>query len=775
MSYGSKSESASTVPSAGAPARNSLLAGYFEASLYLLLLTAVLTLASTGRLDAFTTIAAPFALLWKGWRRWCGRGAELSHRLATICVLAYFAFAPVDYLTFSHAHAEGAPNPSLYAALLAAIHLLLFVTLVRLYSATTRRDHLFLAILAFAAMLASAVLTVGAAFLGFFVVFVLLGISTLLSLELLRASDGAVTPPLDPASPGARRVARALSLTSVEIAVGAIVLGAIIFFVLPRFTGGYLSGYSVRPSLMTGFNENVELGQIGEIQKSSAVVMRVKIEGEPGRFSSVRWRGIALTTFDGWRWSNHAGSRQVIVPGGDGWLPLSTTAVYDGRLQRSTKSPSGRTLHYEILLEPVASDAVFVAADATAVRGRFASGSGLADTIHRNYLLMDSTRSIFNPFPKYTELSYEATSVAPPRREDQLRAVGTNYPADVRDRYLQLPALDSRIPPLAVQATAGAANPYDKAVALEKYLRTHYGYTLELTALPVNDPLATFLFVRRAGHCEYFASAMTVMLRSLGIPARYINGFQTGEYNDVGGDFIVRASDAHSWVEAYFPGAGWVEFDPTPASDAGKPLWFAAFAKYWDWFQLQWGDWVVNYDFLHQIAMAQGVQHTSHEWIANARQRFDRMYDAMNNAMLARMRASQTGGSRSAPLKLPALIAAAFAVLLLLLRGEPLLAWLAAFWNLRIRGAGMMTPKLASLQYEEMLRLLERRGWRKATGTTAFEFAASIRQPELALPVGRLTEIYQATRFGGSEANLQSSAALLNEIRERLKAQRRAR
>src|SRR5262249_46479609 len=156
--------------------------------------------------------------------------------------------------------------------------------------------------------------------------------------------------------------------------------------------------------------------------------------------------------------------------------------------------------------------------------------------------------------------------------------------------YLQLPELDPRVPSLARQAIASAKTPYDKAVALEGYLQAHYSYTLDMTGAPSGDPLAEFLFVRRAGHCEYFASAMTVMLRSLGIPARYINGFQRGEYNSVGGDFIVRASDAHSWVEAYFPGKGWITFDPTPSGGDAPHGWFASLGKYWDLLALKWDE-----------------------------------------------------------------------------------------------------------------------------------------------------------------------------------------
>src|SRR5579862_2626857 len=121
----------------------SVLSKYFEASLYLMLYTSVLTLVSTGKLDIFTTIAAPAFLVLKGFRRWRGRGPELSHGAATICVLLFFLALPVDYI-WARNRAADAPSPALYAALLAAVHLILFMMMARLYSGRTRRDSLFL-------------------------------------------------------------------------------------------------------------------------------------------------------------------------------------------------------------------------------------------------------------------------------------------------------------------------------------------------------------------------------------------------------------------------------------------------------------------------------------------------------------------------------------------------------------------------------------------------------------------------------------------------------
>ena len=742
---------ASSVPAGDSRTNSSILSMYFEASLLLLLLASVLTLVSTGKLDIFTTIAAPVALVIKGFRRWRGRGAELSARAATICFLAYFVFAPFDYF-WARSRASDAPNPQLYAALMTAVHLMLFAMIIRLYSARTRRDSLFLAMLSFAVMLSAAVLTVDTTFLIFFLVFLALGISTFIGLEVERGAEGAVTSQDGTSGARGRKAARSLAATSACVAVAAMTLGGLLFFLLPRFTAGYFGAYALKPKLMTGFTETVELGQIGEIQKSTAVVMRIKVAGSPARFMTQRWRGIALASFDGWRWSAVPGDRKRVYANGDGWFFLSNAHdVY-----------ASNPLSYRVFLEPVASDAVFVAPGAGIVRGKFSSASGLGDPTRRNYLLVDCSGSIFNPFPSYSELSYDAYSQPESATPAELRAAGTDYPEDIQSTYLQVPVLDPRISALAVQATAAATTPYDKSVALENYLRTHYGYTLDLTGSPGKDPLAHFLFERRAGHCEYFASAMTVMLRMLGIPARYINGFQTGEYNNIGDDFIVRASDAHSWVEAYFPGSGWITFDPTPSGESGTNGWTASIGKYWDMLTLKWDEWVINYDFLHQVSLAQGAGRGAREWASSARARFDRMHDSLVRRMQFWQLNAQTWPGT------PFAIAAIAAALALLAGWKPLRKRLQMWWMLRSPAIGGLSPKIASQHYAEMLRLLERRGFRKPEGATALEFATSIPQMELAAPVGRLTDLYQSARFGSASIEPRRSVELLREIRQKL-------
>src|SRR5579862_321348 len=731
---------------------------YFEVSLFLLVSTGILAVVLTGKLDPISLFVPLIALGYKGFRIWRGRGPEISARIATWLVLAYFLFFPLDLWIFSRNLSTGAPNPALYAALLAAIHLMLFAALVRLYSARTNRDFAFLAVLAFTCMLASAILTVETSFLITLAIFLALAVSTFVALEIRRSAAGAVSPPFLPGSTMAHQLNRALGITSVLVAVSALLIGGFLFFLIPRFTTGYLSALNLQPGLMTGFSDNVTLGEIGKIKQSSAVVMRIHVEGDPGRAAEVHWRGIVLTDFDGKRWFTPAHDQVVLSPNPDGefrfvGLPL----------------PSGdfNPLRYTVLMEPVATDAVFVAPRLQVLRGRFTNESERAgSTSQHGYLLVDKTGSLSNPFHNDTKVRYEGLSMLAVIPPVQLRKAGAAYPDEITNLYLQLPELDPRIKQLAEKITENSHNEYDRAANIERYLKTHYAYTLDLTGPQTNDPLAYFLFTRRAGHCEYFAAAMTVMLRDLGIPARYVGGFLPGEYNDLGGDYIIRASDAHTWVEAYFPAYGWITFDPTPPGNGRRNGFFSRLALYWDWFQFAWSEWVINYDFGHQVNLAQNMQRTSHDFGDRAQKYYKEKQRQLMQMILAldkRIEAS--------PYFLPTLLVLLVA-LLMYLRGRPLITYVVARWSLRARRAGNLTASLAALEYREMLRLLEKRGWKKAESQTPLEFAAAIPSSEISVPVAQLTELYQSARFGEHAAPIEQMSSLLRSIRDTLRSRK---
>jgi len=159
--------------------------------------------------------------------------------------------------------------------------------------------------------------------------------------------------------------------------------------------------------------------------------------------------------------------------------------------------------------------------------------------------------------------AYVVVSAISVADEDALRADATEYPEWMRAKYLQLPdEVPARVRNKAQEIAAPFSNPYDRAVALEKYLRAHITYDEKVSAPPLDaDSVDYVLFERPAGYCNYYASAMAVLARTLGIPARVVSGYTQGEFEN--GAFRVVEANAHSWVEIYFPSYGWIEFEPT--------------------------------------------------------------------------------------------------------------------------------------------------------------------------------------------------------------------
>jgi len=729
---------------------------FFRVAFSLLILTSILTLVSTGKLDLITSVVAPLLALLKGLRWWNGRPPELSQRTATWLVVSYLLFFPIDAMFVSRFIVGNSSNPPLFAVLLATVHFLIYVTLLRFFSAVNERDVLFLAMLSFAGVLAAAVLTVDTTFLVFFFVFLVFGVAAFVGMELRRGAVGAIWP-----SPGSQpereqKMTRALSLAALSVAVGSIALGSIFFFLFPRFSAGYLGRASFSPSLMTGFTENVELGQIGEIKKNSAVVMRVQT-GKPVGYDRLRWRGIALTTFDGKRWSTTEHASQTLQPSPDGW-------IHTGDPLPKTDAPTAGML-FTVFLEPLATDAIFFPGRVASLKGNFTGESGNSYfAMRRNYLLRDSTDTILNPFHNYTAIRYSGFSRLPAMNATKLRAAPTRYPEEITATYLQLPRIDPRIPVYARQITRNAKSPFDKAIAIESFLRTQFGYTLNLSGKPGEDPLAHFLFVTRAGHCEYFASAMAIMLRTLGVPTREVNGFLPGEYNDLGGDYIVRASDAHSWVEVYFPENGWQVFDPTPAAPESPGGMLTRLGQYADWLEITWNEWIIGYDIAHQLALAQNLQRSSRSWSESARAWFEKkQHDGKEWMKSLQNRHGEMG----------LLLPAGLVLLLVVLRFEligRLFRKVVLFFEVRAAKAPRSNPQLASRLYAEMLRVLARRGLLRLESQTPLEFAAAVHTPVLAPAVQEFTHIYAQARFGGAPCETTRLRQLLEQIRTALRS-----
>jgi protein-glutamine gamma-glutamyltransferase len=263
--------------------------------------------------------------------------------------------------------------------------------------------------------------------------------------------------------------------------------------------------------------------------------------------------------------------------------------------------------------------------------------------------------------------------------------------------------------------------------------------------------------VRKQGHCEYFASSMAIMLRTLGIPSRVVNGFRTSEFNDLTGNYVVRASSAHSWVEAYFPGQGWVSFDPTPGGGLGGVTGWGRVALYIDAMASFWREWVVDYDSAHQKSLGEDAMQRSRNAVDGLRAWAEHHYDNM----LARARRIQGTVSQSPR----GWGAAGFVFGLLLLaiaNARRLLRWKR---ERRLAAHPEEAPsQAAALWYQRMVHWLSKRGWRKTDVQTPSEFLTRIEDAAMRERLESFTQAYEAARFGASAEDARRLPELYEEI-----------
>ncbi len=319
-----------------------------------------------------------------------------------------------------------------------------------------------------------------------------------------------------------------------------------------------------------------------------------------------------------------------------------------------------------------------------------------------------------------------------------LRSAGSRIPENIRRYYLQLPAISPRVSDLAQTIAGKQATAYDRVVAVKKYLEANYAYTTTDLPRSSDDPISAFLFEKKAGHCEYFATSMVLLVRSLGIPARLVNGFLEGEYNEIGNFYAIRQSDAHSWVEVYFDGA-WVRFDPSPrqvAARAGSGSSFFAYfnvKKIFDSISFFWDRYILIFsgqDQLDAISTAQEKYHELKETVRSKSNKTSRYFDGPFFDFIQKRRIAVT------------LLTAAALALLLALRHY--LHW-------KKQRSISRTPILF---YQEMLNTLGRFGFIRSPEKTPAEFVRSIAgqlPQEYEQDLMQITQLFYRSRFGNHD------------------------
>lgn len=305
------------------------------------------------------------------------------------------------------------------------------------------------------------------------------------------------------------------------------------------------------------FGKSLSLG--GPRQLTDDPVMDVKVGGGSGRY----WRATVYDEYTGYGWRSNDEDTATFGPE----EPLAL-AVFEARVavtQTYTVYRDGVAMLYAMSNPISLSNSAKVTF--TALSDEQAAQAPIAGWLAQGEPWIEDLTYIRSDDILNHGESYEVISAASAATIEQLQTAGEEYPAWIVERYLQLPdTITERTQDLARQITEAYDNPYDKARAIESYLRAELKYNEKMVSPPPGiDRVDYVLFEGKEAYCDYYASSMIVMLRSLGIPARLAAGFARGTYSSELEAFHVVNADAHSWVEVYFPHYGWIEFEPTAA------------------------------------------------------------------------------------------------------------------------------------------------------------------------------------------------------------------
>ncbi len=355
-----------------------------------------------------------------------------------------------------------------------------------------------------------------------------------------------------------------------DMLVAALILGALLFVLVPQPSGfaatplvvslpnftsfrGDIESPALPLVQVTGASNTVDLHFRGRLGDSAVMYVRT---GAPAY-----WRGLVFDTYRNGAWTaSLRGYREMQPYVPSRFLPAPPannlgTFVQTVRVLRPL--PGVINAAY-----PVAQLYVPVAALRQDPYGTFHTP---------DFLRPGQTYSVVSYLPN---LSPAVLRAADPFGQEYIESYPDHY-----DIYTDTGPLSARAEALALNVVEGSATEYDQVMAVTRYLQRNFRYTLDLPPVPSGrDPVDWFLFDVKTGYCEQFATAATLLIRSLGIPARLATGYATGDYDPVLNQAIVREHDAHAWVEVWFPGHGWVPLDPTPGAD---PLAATRFPSHW--------------------------------------------------------------------------------------------------------------------------------------------------------------------------------------------------
>jgi protein-glutamine gamma-glutamyltransferase len=626
-----------------------------------------------------------------------------------------------------------------------AIEFAAFLQISRLFNRRTAVDYQQIAVLAFLHLIAATVLSTNLSYAALFIGFVV-ATPWMLALSHLRREIEGNYPAQADADPNARvairRVLASRRVVGPRFLFGTAMLSLplfamtlAIFVAIPRVGQGFLTFQRQPGQRVAGFGNQVELGGFGVIRDDPTVVLRVMPKtgvNQKAPRLSLRLRGTSFDRYDGRRWTRSPGAAMR--------MPRAHANAFV--VHRPPRPSSDKQL--QIVLDHLEEPVVFLPEGTVAlsIPPRVASGENRPRALY-----YAAGMDVRYDRPDGLGLLYTAHVSSQPE-EAGVPAVADEQ----REEYLQVPPGHERIAALARTIAGDARTAADKAQRIESYLKDG-SYTYSLAQPDVGDrlPLEVFLFEQKRGHCEYYSSAMAVMLRTLGVPARNVTGFVGGQYNPYGGYYALRQGDAHSWVEVYQRGAGWVTYDPTPTSRAAigprEGLWSDVGAMI-DALRTRWNTSVVGYDLRTQVGLLKKIA----KWIESRRDREDGGRGDRGNGY----------GLRDG-LK-PALRWGAGLLVVLVI------GWLALKTLRSSIGPGARPRNKQQAQashlYSELERALARRGHARPPAATPLEHARALAEQGFAQQsdVDLVTRTYLEARYGGRPLHAAELATLKQAI-----------
>lgn len=564
---------------------NGRLATLHKVSLYAVVGIGFLTILAGGTLSLLIPTFFGSAVL-ASWFVDESEWGDPSHtRWWNVLILGSLGYSVVQVLAFDDGVVE------------VGIRFVLILTVIKLLSRHRTRDEFQIYALAFLMVAAATAVNDDVSYGILFGFFVLAGTFSLalFHLKLELSEDKSNIPAW--AVPFDKRYMTVLAV----ISVGIFVTSVVIFFGFPRIGLGYFAPQSRDGISVSGFSDNVELGSHGVIRDNPEVVIRVEFpNGKPGQFQNLHWRTITFDHYDGSGWSRTLKDDDRPVPADDGVYELDK--FYGDAL--AERPPEEIPEKLRLYVEPLGTELLPTLWPTRKLDFQLDASEAPPGSPRAGHVRANVYGDLTHTVPSDIGVPYVIEMIARPAPEE-LRKIDdrivTEHP--YLEPYLQLPDNTQRIDDLAERVTAEAETTYEKAEAVESYLSTNYAYTTDLPKVDKSNPVESFLFDTKRGHCEYYASSMVLMLRSVGIPARMVNGFLGGQWNEMGGYLAVRQGDAHSWVEVFVPRYGWVQMDPTPPASPFEAANAALnwFRETYDAARMFWINSIIEYDLDTQI------------------------------------------------------------------------------------------------------------------------------------------------------------------------------